>query len=306
VKQYSQSWHLIPAANTSLKENEMVNMAPETSEKPQAVSFPVTNDGSTKSHVMRVKNGTRVAARSTYTTTPDKISDRTFPESALSKRVLDALTEDIDPAKSLADIRRVLVGPTRQLHEARMEEVLQILEESDKATAVALQGLESQLNSLAAVTERQAVGMEETNQRIERQAEHLNAEIERSRKSSHDMLSELFLVFDSKLEKAITQLTQQVGQMESQSTQLSQRIDDVANHTSDSIQTMASDFAGRLQDLSAATVANDERIIDQFESRLGRAEVYADKENRRHLAAFADGFSELADRFLALRNPPAN
>ena len=120
------------------------------------------------------------------------------------------------------------------------------------------------------------------------------------------MLSELFLMFDSKLEKVITQLAQQATQMESQSTQLNQRIDDVANRTSDSIQTMASDFAGRLQDLSAATAANDERIIDQFESRLGRAEVYADKENRRHLAAFADGFSELADRFLALRNPPAN
>ena len=284
----------------------MVNTAPETQEKPQAVSFPVTNDGSAKSHIMRVQNGTRVAARSTYNTTPDKVSDQTYSESTLSKRVLDALTEDIDPAKSLADIRRVLVGPTRQLHEARMEEVLQILEESDKATAVALKGLESQLNSLAAVTERQAVGMEETNQRIERQAEHLNAEIERSGKSNRDMLSELFLMFDSKLEKVITQLAQQATQMESQSTQLNQRIDDVENRTSDSIQTMASDFAGRLQDLSAATAANDERIIDQFESRLGRAEVYADKENRRHLAAFADGFSELADRFLALRNPPAD
>jgi len=284
----------------------MVNTAPETQEKPQAVSFPVTNDGSAKSHIMRVQNGTRVAARSTYNTTPDKVSDQTYSESTLSKRVLDALTEDIDPAKSLADIRRVLVGPTRQLHEARMEEVLQILEESDKATAVALKGLESQLNSLAAVTERQAVGMEETNQRIERQAEHLNAEIERSGKSNRDMLSELFLMFDSKFEKVITQLAQQATQMESQSIQLNQRIDDVENRTSDSIQTMASDFAGRLQDLSAATAANDERIIDQFESRLGRAEVYADKENRRHLAAFADGFSELADRFLALRNPPAD
>ena len=38
-----------------------------------------------------------------------------------------------------------------------------------------------------------------------------------------------------------------------------------------------------------------------IEARLTRSEAHAEKENRRHIEVFADGFSDIADRLLALR-----
>jgi hypothetical protein len=42
--------------------------------------------------------------------------------SAISQGVLDALADDPDAEKSLADIRRILAGPTRRLQDARFDE----------------------------------------------------------------------------------------------------------------------------------------------------------------------------------------
>jgi hypothetical protein len=292
----------------------MVTTVSEKNEKSQGASLTVTADGSARTHVMRVQNGTRTSAyqvqvgsRSTYTSMPDKTSgDGKYPESMLSKKVLEALAEDPDPAKSLADIRRVLVGPTRLLHEARMEELLVILEESDKATQSALRALENQFTSLTVITDRQATGLEENNQRINRQSEHLNSELQRAAKTQQDMVSELFMAFDAKFEKMTAQLNQQAAQMDQKVAQLDQQIEGLTNQTTTSIQSLVADFAERIQDLTRATSANGDRIVEQMETRLGRAETYADKENRRHIAAFAEGFSELADRFLALRSVQAS
>jgi hypothetical protein len=292
----------------------MVTTVSEKNEKSQGASLTVTADGSARTHVMRVQNGTRTSAyqvqvgsRSTYTSMPDKTSgDGKYPESMLSKKVLEALAEDPDPAKSLADIRRVLVGPTRLLHEARMEELLVILEESDKATQSALRALENQFTSLTVITDRQATGLEENNQRINRQSEHLNSELQRAAKTQQDMVSELFMAFDAKFEKMTAQLNQQAARMDQKVAQLDQQIEGLTNQTTTSIQSLVADFAERIQDLTRATSANDDRIVEQMETRLGRAETYADKENRRHIAAFAEGFSELADRFLALRSVQAS
>jgi hypothetical protein len=292
----------------------MVTMAPEKSDKSQGLSFPVTAGGSARTHVMRVQNGTRTSAyqvqvggRTTYSSLPDKTSpDGKYPESMLSKKVLDALAEDPDPAKSLADIRRVLVGPTRQLHEARMEEVLDILEESDRAMQASLRALEGQFADLAAAADKQAMGLEETNKRLDRQSDHLNSELQRAAKTQQDMVSELFLMFDAKLEKVTEQLNQQAAQSDQQAAQLGQKIDSLSNQTTNSIQSLVNDFAERIQDVTRSTSANGDRIVEQMETRLARAETYADKENRRHIAAFADGFSELADRFLALRSVQAS
>ena len=85
-----------------------------------------------------------------------------YSESVLSKKVLDALSEDIDPAKSLADIRRVLVGPTRRLHEARMEEMIAIPEESDRNFQQALGSLEARYSELARSCESLFVASDDT------------------------------------------------------------------------------------------------------------------------------------------------
>ena len=61
----------------------------------------------------------------------------------ISKKVLAAMAGDPDPTTTLADIRKLLVGPTHKLHDAMFEEVITILEESDREVQDALQSLES-------------------------------------------------------------------------------------------------------------------------------------------------------------------
>ena len=59
----------------------------------------------------------------------------------ISKKVLAAMAGDPDPVKTLSDIRSLLVGPTRSLHDAMFEEVVTILEESDREVQQALRAL---------------------------------------------------------------------------------------------------------------------------------------------------------------------
>jgi hypothetical protein len=214
-----------------------------------------------------------------------------YNETVLSKKVLDALAEDIDPAKSLADIRRVLIGPTRRLHEARMEEVITILEESDRANQQALGTLEKRHNDLARSTERLQVTSEETQRRIQDQASTLAYELQKNLDSQQQMLSEMFLVFDAQLEKLTGELNE--------------RIDSLAVKTGHDHQALASDLTRRIQELTATTRADNDRVASVMEARLARSEAHAEKENRRHIEVFADGFSDIADRLLALRGVQA-
>ncbi len=71
----------------------------------------------------------------------------------ISKRVLASMAGDPDPVKTLADIRTLLVGPTRSLHDAMFEEVIDILEESDREVQNALQSLENNYYRLSDITD---------------------------------------------------------------------------------------------------------------------------------------------------------
>jgi len=72
----------------------------------------------------------------------------------ISKKVLAAMSGDPDPVKTLSDIRSLLVGPTRSLHDAMFEEVIDILEESDREVQTALETLESNYYRLSDITDR--------------------------------------------------------------------------------------------------------------------------------------------------------
>ncbi len=210
-----------------------------------------------------------------------------YTESVLSKKVLDALAEDIDPAKSLADIRRVLVGPTRRLHEARMEEVISILEESDRVAQQALGSLEKRYNELARTSEKLMAATDDTRRRIHDQTEYVNAELQKNLATQQQMLSEMFLVFD--------------GQLEKLTAELNQKVDALAARTGEDHHMLAADLTRRIQDLAASTRADNDKVAEVMEARLARSEAHTEKENRRHIEVFADGFSDIADRLLALR-----
>jgi len=210
-----------------------------------------------------------------------------YTESVLSKKVLDALAEDIDPAKSLADIRRVLVGPTRRLHEARMEEVISILEESDRAAQQALGSLEKRFNDLVRTSEKLMAASDDTRRRIHDQTEYVNVELQKNLATQQQMLSEMFLVFD--------------GQLEKLTGELNQKVDALAAKTGEDHHMLAADLTRRIQDLAETTRADNDKVAEVMEARLVRSEAHAEKENRRHIEVFADGFSDIADRLLALR-----
>ena len=214
-----------------------------------------------------------------------------YSESVLSKKVLDALSEDIDPAKSLADIRRVLVGPTRRLHEARMEEVISILEESDRAAQQSLTSLEKRYGDIARANEMLFTVTEETRQKVQAQTDHLNFELQKNLDTQQQLLSEMFLVFDAQMEKVTAEL--------------SQKIDELAAKSSYENQSLAAELAKRIDDLAASARADNDQLVEVFEARLARSESHSEKENRRQIEVYADGFSDIADRLLALRGKPA-
>ena len=75
-----------------------------------------------------------------------------YAKPGVSKKVLAAMAEDPDPAASLANIRKLLVGPTHKLHDAMFEEVVTILEESDREVQNSLRALESRCVKLSHTT----------------------------------------------------------------------------------------------------------------------------------------------------------
>ena len=60
---------------------------------------------------------------------------------------------DPESVATLADIRKLVVGPTHKLHDAMFEEVITILEESDREVQNCLQSLESRCIQLSHITD---------------------------------------------------------------------------------------------------------------------------------------------------------
>jgi DNA anti-recombination protein RmuC len=228
------------------------------------------------------------------------------PEAQSSKKIARTVEEETDPAKALAEIRRVLMEPTRQLHEARMEELIVILEESDRESQKALQKMDAQFASLADDTDQQVMGIKEanlqienrtkklnldlleTNKKIDDQSENMFSELQRVAKHNEHMLAEMKVMFEARLEKL--------------SAQMSKQMEDMANHSSTTLQTLVAEFNMRLQDLTKYTTENDKNIADQVEARFSAAEAKRVEEKRRNIAALTAGFTDLSDRILALQS----
>jgi hypothetical protein len=210
-----------------------------------------------------------------------------YEQPSMSKKVFDALaSDDVDPTKALADIRRLLVGPAAELHEARMEEVVAILEESDRNHQSAISSLE-RCQELSMMAERLLTSNEEAHNKIQGQTDFFASEIQRSNKAQQDKLSELFVMIDNKLQKM--------------SAEMHSIVDTLAAKTGSDFQALANDVVGRVQQVQASTAANHDKLVSHMESRLAQAEAGADQDKRQQLDVFAEGFADLADRLLALR-----
>jgi hypothetical protein len=204
----------------------------------------------------------------------------------ISKKVLAAMAGDPDPTTTLADIRKLLVGPTHKLHDAMFEEVITILEESDREVQDSLQSLEANHIKLSHVTDELVAASLESKDQNRIQTELLQKEILVQAIAQQDMLSEMFLAIDAKIEGLATQVNQKVED-------LSKRIEADLRET-------AENQERNMSKLEAQCLAISREATDLLENRVADLENKATTVQDNLREVFADGFANMADRVKAL------
>ena len=211
-----------------------------------------------------------------------------YAKPGVSKKVLAAMAEDPDPAASLANIRKLLVGPTHKLHDAMFEEVVTILEESDREVQNSLRALESRWVKLSHTTNELVASSVESRDQNRTQIELLQKEIQKSAAAQQEMLSEMFLVIDAKIEELGTQVDQKVEA-------LSKKIEE-------GLREATANQEQRMQELEAKCLASSKSDLKNLENRLATLESRSSNDQDDLREVFAGGLSSLADRLKALRD----
>jgi hypothetical protein len=206
----------------------------------------------------------------------------------ISKKVLAAMAGDPDPVKTLADIRSLLVGPTRSLHDAMFEEVIDILEESDREVQTALESLESNYYRLSDITDGLVSASVENRDESRQQAEFFQAELQKSVTGQQEMLSEMFLAIDAKLEE----LTKQVNL----------KVEGLAGKLETALREAAVNQERSYQALEARCLANSSEAASLLEDRLANLERKSSTDQADIREVFADGLLSIADRFKAMHH----
>lgn len=206
----------------------------------------------------------------------------------ISKRVLASMAGDPDPGKTLADIRTLLVGPTRGLHDAMFEEVIDILEESDREVQNALQSLESNYYRLSDITDNLITASVETRDQARQQTEVFQEELQKSVAGQQEMLSEMFMAIDAKIAEM--------------SAKVDRKIEGIANKLEAAMREAAISQERASQALEARCLATASQAIDLLETRLGHLERTSSTDQAVIREVFADGLLNIADRFKTLRH----
>ena len=216
------------------------------------------------------------------------ITEYEFAKPAIATKVLAAMASDPDPVTTLSDIRKLLVGPTHKLHDAMFEEVITILEESDREVQDSLQSLENRSVKLSHVTNELASSSLESREQNRIQIELLQKELQRSAAAQQDMLSEMFMAIDAKIGELAAQVNQKVEAL-SKKIEVDMR-EAAANQERD------------MQYLEAKCLAGNMKATELIENRLAKLENSSDSEKDDLREVFAGGLASLADRIKALRN----
>ena len=206
----------------------------------------------------------------------------------ISKKVLAAMAGDPDPVTTLADIRKLLVGPTHKLHDAMFEEVITILEESDREVQDALQSLESRCVQLSHVTDELVSSSVANSDKNRIQIELLRTEIQESATVQQDMLSEMFLAIDSK-----------IGEL---AAQVNRKVEGLSNRIEADMRVAAANQERDMQHLEANCLAISREAASLLENRLATLENRPGSNQEELREVFADGLASLADRFKALHH----
>lgn len=211
-----------------------------------------------------------------------------YAKPGMSKKVLAAMAEDPDPATSLANIRKLLVGPTHKLHDAMFEEVVTILEESDREVQNSLRALDSRCVKLSHITTELVTSSIESRDQNRAQIELLQKEIQKSAAAQQEMLSEMFLAIDAKIEQLALQVDQKVES-------LSKKIE-ADMHEAAAVQER------KMQELEAKCLASSREAANLLENRLVNLEGRSNSEKDDLHEVFSGGLSSMANRLKALRD----
>ena len=205
----------------------------------------------------------------------------------ISARVMQALREDADPLESLADIRGLLIGPTARVHEARIEELLSIMEEADRSYQRAFRDIHARGDEMIATSDVIMLEVVKTNEAIVNASTQQDLNLLQATREMGHGLKELSQKFESNFQKLFGDLTH--------------RIDTLATKTADDHQSLMNNITKRIDDLESATFANDEHILSKFENQVAATEASLKMHRMNDLNSIADGLSELSDRVTKLR-----
>ena len=236
----------------------------------------------------------------------DKSDNAAAAPVPVSDKIAGALIDENDPAHLLTTLRDTLFGPTRKLQEARMEELVAILEETDGTFRRSVQKINEQIATIESVNDRHAndlaahqfdvvskaktlsVDIAETNRKIDDLSENLVIELQRNDKGHKLLIEEVTALVTARLDHMAADHAKQLA--------------DMATNNQLTVQALMSDFTIRLQDLAAASKAGDEKIMAQVDSRLLRHESADDEHKRRNIQALTEGLSYMSERITALHN----
>jgi hypothetical protein len=215
------------------------------------------------------------------------ITEYEFTNPAISKKVLAAMAGDPDPVTTLADIRKLLVGPTRNLHDAMFDEIITILEESDCEVQQFLRSLERQCAHLSDLTNGLVSSSVKSKDEAHKQADHFQKELQKSATTHQEMLSEMFLAIDSKIEEL-------TAQVKHKTEALTKKIE------TDILEATAGQER-RMQELEAKCLASSRKAAELIETRVAHLERKSSSDDDLS-EVFSSGLSSLADRLKVLRD----
>lgn len=201
----------------------------------------------------------------------------------ISKKVLAAMAGDPDPVKTLADIRSLLVGPTRGLHDAMFAEVIDILEESDREVKTALVSLESRYFRLSDMADELVSASRENRDQNRHQAQFFQEELQKSVAGQQDMLAEMFLAIDAKIEELTTQFDR--------------KMEGLADKLEAAMRAAATNQERASQALEARCLARSSEAVHLLENRLAHLDRKSSSDQAELREVFADGLLSIADRF---------
>jgi uncharacterized phage infection (PIP) family protein YhgE len=165
--------------------------------------------------------------------------------------------------------------------------LLSIFEEADRGNRQAVKNLNARADDLNAMCEKNQLSISQTEEALRATAAQQDTDLVNAIQDINHALKDMF------------------QRVESNSQQLSNALNDRVSHlaarTAEDHQTMLTYFTKRIDELEAATTANDERNLVKLENKLAKHAAEMKAERTNDFDSISEGFADFSDRILGLR-----